>query len=86
MAGWWPHPLPRQATGLDAQSIQLACRKAGVPVWSPDRLRSTTTGRIAQGVRPGCRPRASGASLPDYAVIYVWLEGTTTTEIMAQIG
>jgi integrase len=68
------------------QAIRRACRKAGVPVWSPLRLRHTAATLIRARSGREAAQTVLGHARPDTTLIYAERDAATARRIMAEVG
>ena len=67
-------------------AIQRACRRAGVPVWTPHQLRHTRATVIRQEFDIEAAQIILGHSKPDTTLIYAERDLAKARRIMAAIG
>ncbi len=68
------------------QSIHRACRKGGVPEWTPNQLRHTAASLIRARFGLEAAQNVLGHARPDTTLIYAERDITRAREVMAQVG
>ena len=79
-------PGERYSTSAYGRVIHRGCRKAGVPLWSPNRLRHTAATRLRKDFGLDVARAILGHSSPAVTEVYAELDREKAFEIMAKIG
>jgi integrase len=79
-------PGPHYTTGSYGQAIAKACKKAGVPVWGPNRLRHSMATRVRNRYGLDYARVILGHRSPSITEIYAEIDQERAIEVMAEFG